>query len=104
MLYAHPSNVGTVTRMTEKKRLNSPISDDFWVHEGELVFKSLTGEEQPITESRFRSMVVVKEEKKNVKVNLDEMMNGYMEMANLNQEEDENYINELKELSKNKAF
>ncbi|KON87475.1 hypothetical protein AF332_11980 [Sporosarcina globispora] len=79
---------------------------DFPVKKGEIIFKPLKGDPVVVPENYFNENYTQVEaaNKEKVKVNLDEMARGYMEMGYLNQKEDESYINELKELSKNKAF
>lgn len=104
LYYVDKKFLGSVSEVEADGTLTT-IRGNIPVYKGQYVVHFRNGEDVVMDREYFiNEYTPVKEVKKKTKVNLDEMAKGYMEMAYLNQNEDENYINELKELSQNKAF
>lgn len=101
-LFVHPAFVGTVSVSKEKRRLHSSKSDDVYAHKGDMVFTSLTDEEEVITLTKYKEMISVKEKKK-PEYNLDEMANAYVQNW-VDNTVDESYIAIPQEFKTNKAL
>ncbi|MGD6876979.1 hypothetical protein [Bacillus infantis] len=101
-LFVHPAFVGTVSVSEEKRRLHSSKSDDIYAQKGDMVFKSLTDEEEVITLAKYKEMISV-EEKPKRKYNLDEMADAYAQ-AWVDNTVDESYIAIPQEFKTNKAL
>lgn len=72
---------------------------------GELLLKDYNGREFPVTEEYFQNNYVEVEivEDKH-KYDMNELANGYAALSELNQEEDQDYINGMEKIVKDKAF
>jgi hypothetical protein len=101
-LFVHPAFVGKVSVSEEKRRLHSSKSDDIYAQKGDMVFTSLTDEEEVITLAKYKEMISV-EEKKKPEYDLDEMANAYAQ-AWVDNTVDESYIAIPQEFKKNKAL
>lgn len=99
-LYAHKSFVGEVER-AEKDGTIFMFQEEIPYKVGELIFTGVNNEQQILSESTFKNYFIPVEKRK-ANVDLDEMAKGYMEMAYLNQEEDEDYIVKTKALISDK--
>lgn len=99
MKYAPRKEVVTVTKANEDGWIHTVSGDDIPYSKGSLILKNEFGEEKTISEESFNELyapVKVEEEPKKLSnFSYDDIVAGYEAMANLNQEEDEDYIKEM---------